>query len=79
MENSSVQRRVVGIKQTRKAVLSGSAAKVYLALDASPALTDPLRALCAEHQIPLVEEESMALIGRKCGIAVGSAAAADLK
>lgn len=44
--------KVVGLKQTRRALVQGAAAHVYLACDADPRLTDPLRALCAEKAIP---------------------------
>ena len=40
--------KVVGVKQTRRALVQGAAAHVYLACDADPRLTDPLSALCAE-------------------------------
>ena len=46
--------KVVGLKQTRRALVQGAAAHVYLACDADPRLTDPLRALCAENAIPCV-------------------------
>lgn len=44
--------KVVGLKQTRRALVQGAAAHVYLACDADPRLTDPLRVLCAEKAIP---------------------------
>ena len=37
--------RVVGLKQTRRAVMQGAARAVYLASDADPRLTEPLREL----------------------------------
>ena len=61
--------KVVGLKQTRRALVQGAAAHVYLACDADPRLTDPLRALCAEKAIPC--DSSMTLrqlgTGRRCG------------
>ena len=37
--------KVVGLKQTRRALAQGAAAHVYLACDADPRLTEPLREL----------------------------------
>ena len=71
-------KRVVGIKQVRRAILSGDAATVFLADDADPAMTEPLSALCDERGIQTVRVESMQIIGKACHIAVGSACAAIL-
>ena len=38
----TAKEKVVGLKQTRRAVSQGSAKRVYLACDAAPALTEPL-------------------------------------
>ena len=72
-------RVVVGAKQLRKALLSGSAQQVYLAKNADPALTEPLEALCQEHNVPFTWVKSMTELGQACGIEVGAAAAATLK
>ena len=71
-------KRVVGIKQVKRAVLSGEAVTVFLADDADPAMTEPLQALCEERGIETVRVESMQKIGKACHIAVGSACAAIL-
>ena len=68
--------KVVGVKQTKRALGDGSAKKVFLAADADPALQDVVRALCEEKQIPAVEVPSMKELGRACSIAVGAAVAA---
>ena len=69
-------RTVVGAKQLKKAVLSGSARQVFLAQDADPAVTEPLEALCESQGIPYSYVRSMADLGRACRIEVGAAAAA---
>ena len=61
--------KVVGVKQTRKAVREGRAALVFLAKDADPALTAPLAEACAA---------TMAQLGKACGISVGASVAAVL-
>lgn len=70
---------VVGAKQTRRAVESGKARRVFLAHDADPRVTDPIAALCGEKGIPLERERSMKELGRACGIAVGCAVAAQVE
>lgn len=46
LEELSAKEKVSGLKQTRRAIAAGRAARVYLACDADPRLTEPLRALC---------------------------------
>lgn len=67
---------VTGCKQVRRAVTEGRAGLVYLASDADPALTEPLRALCREHGVAVYDGAAMRALGRAAGIAVGAAAAA---
>ena len=67
---------VVGTKQLRKAVLGGHASFVYLAINADPAITEPLEEMCRNNGIRVTWVSSMADLGRACGIEVGAAAAA---
>ena len=67
---------VVGSKQLRKALQSGRAQRVFLAENADPAITEPLRQMCEERHIPFTWVRSMQDLGRACGIEVGAAAAA---
>lgn len=70
------QRIIVGAKQLKKAIVNGTARQVFLAEDADPAVTEPLEALCIQHEIPYSTVPSMAGLGRACRIEVGAAAAA---
>lgn len=70
--------KVVGVKQTRRAIDDGRAALVFLAEDADPALTGPVETLCHEKGIPVEKVAQMKQLGSACGIAVGSAVAALL-
>ena len=72
-------KRVVGVKQSRKAIREGRAVRVYLAVDADPAITGPLAAECAAAGIPVESGRTMAQLGRAFGIAVGASVAAELK
>ena len=51
---------------------------MYLACDADPRLTEPLRVLCEQSGVETAEQYSMAQLGRACRIQVGTAAAALL-
>jgi len=72
------EKRVVGVKQSRKAVREGRAVRVYLADDADPAVTGPVRAECAAAGVPVETGKTMAQLGRAFGIAVGASVAAEL-
>lgn len=76
MERLSGSEKVVGLKQVRRAVTGGSVNLVFLACDADPRLTESLEALCKEHGVATVWDYTMAQLGKACGIAVGTAAAA---
>ena len=71
--------KVVGVKQTKRAVESGSAGRVFLAADADPRVIEPIAALCADRNVPVEQCPSMKELGKACGIAVGAAVAAALK
>ena len=67
---------IVGTKQLRKRLKLGGVLRVYLALDADPAITTPLEAQSLQKGIPCTWVRSMPELGRACGIQVGAAAAA---
>ena len=70
--------KVVGLKQTRRALAAGQAARVFLARDADPHITEPLEAICGLAGVPVEESYTMSELGSACGIAVGTAACAIL-
>lgn len=70
--------RVAGVKQTRRAIEDGRAARVYLAEDADPRVTGPVEELCSQRGIPVERVPQMKELGSACGIAVPSAVAALL-
>ena len=67
---------VVGTKQLKKAVEAGRARYVFLAKNADPAVTAPIKDMCTQRNIQITWVPSMAELGRSCGIEVGAAAAA---
>lgn len=75
LEDLHSGRKVVGVRQLRKALSSGQCRQVFLALDADPFLTAPIRELCQNLGVPLADVPTMTELGRACGISVGAAAA----
>ena len=72
----SRRKAVVGAKQLRKALTSGTVHRVYLARNADPAITEPLEAMCQSNHVDYAWVRSMTDLGHACGIEVGAAAAA---
>lgn len=59
----AAQDKVVGVKQSRKAIREGRAKQAYLACDADPAVTDPVAQSCREANIPMNRDCTMAQLG----------------
>ena len=76
LEELKQGQKVVGAKQTRRALNDGRALRVYLAEDADPGVTEPIEALCAQKGVDMVKAPGMRELGQACGIAVGAAVAA---
>lgn len=72
------QEKVVGVKQSRKAIREGRARRVYLACDADPAITDPIADSCAQAGIPVEAGYTLAQLGQACRITVGASVVAVL-
>ena len=72
------QDKVVGVKQSRKAIREGNVKRVFLACDADPAITDPVAESCQESGIPVEDGYTMAHLGHACRITVGASVVAVL-
>ena len=70
---------VVGIKQSKKAVVSGLAKTAHIAKNADPAITEPFARLCEENGVEIIYADTMEELGEACGINVGAAVAVLLK
>ena len=66
------QEKVIGVKQSRKAIREGRAKRVYLACDADPAIS------CAEAGIPVETDYTLSQLGQACRISVGASVVAVL-
>jgi large subunit ribosomal protein L7A len=72
------EKRIVGAKQSLKAIKSGAASIVYIADNAELKVTKPIIEACDLHGVELVHVETMQKLGVLCGIDVGAAAACVL-
>lgn len=70
--------KVVGVKQTQRALNEGNVRLVFLADDADPRVIEPVEALAKEKGVAVERISHMKELGSACGIAVGSAVAALL-
>ncbi len=68
--------KVIGIKQTKKALNAKVAKKVFISLNADPAIRDEIAKLSESANVEIVEVDTMEALGRACGISVGAACAA---
>ena len=71
--------KVVGLKQSRKAVERGNAALVFMAGDADRHLRTRFLALCQSCGVEVYAVASMQALGKACGIEVPCAFAAILR
>jgi len=78
LEDLSTDKKVIGIKQSQKAVEDGTALKAYVASDCDDKVKLPFLALCENKGVRVVSAESMEQLGHACGINVGAAVAVIL-
>lgn len=78
-EGLASSRRVIGVKQSRRAIADGAAKTAYVASDADDSIRLPLLSLCGEAGVPVIAVETMGELGAACGIEVGASVAVVLK
>ena len=71
--------KVVGVKQSTKAVESGQAEKAFIADEAAPSVTEPFARLCEKNGVPCEHVDTLKNLGKACGISVGASVAVLLK
>lgn len=79
LDNLKGSNKVVGVKQSAKALENGTAKLVYIAKDADPRVVNSIVELCRNSSVEIAYEESMKQLGKACGIEVGAAVACILK
>lgn len=74
-----VGKKVVGIKQSIKAIKDSKVKALYVAEDAETRLTEPVVNLAKENSVEIHYVNTMKALGKLCGIDVGAAAAVLLE
>lgn len=75
----AAKKKTVGSKQTVKAIQRGAAKAVYVARDADAAVTREVVAVAQSRNMEVFYVDTMAALGKACGIDVGAATAAILE
>ncbi|MHB1610119.1 MAG: ribosomal L7Ae/L30e/S12e/Gadd45 family protein [Sulfobacillus sp.] len=70
------RQRVVGTRETLKKIGQNSVVRVYVAKDSDARLVQEVLTVCQARRVPLYYIDSMAELGRLCGIEVAAACAA---
>jgi large subunit ribosomal protein L7A len=70
---------IVGVRQTWKTLQRGEAETVYIALDAEPEITSPIREMCNDNGIRVKDFNTMGELGKYCGIDIGASVACQKK
>ena len=73
------RRKVVGTKQTVKALENNEAMAVFIAKDAEDKVKQPILALCKEKEVEPCYFDTMVELGKACGIKVKAASAAIIE
>ncbi|WP_373163026.1 ribosomal L7Ae/L30e/S12e/Gadd45 family protein [Agathobaculum sp. Marseille-P7918] len=71
--------KVIGVKQSKKAIRDGKAQEVFVALDAEKRVVGPVYELCSETDTKLTEITTMTELGDAAGIDVGAAVVTVLR
>lgn len=70
--------KVVGTKQTLKALRTGTAKAVYVAEDADERVVRQVIELAKDQGLPIIKVETMIQLGKECNIEVKTAIAATI-
>lgn len=79
LDEFKTQKKVVGLKQTQRAVSEGIAITVYAAKDADVRVLAPIIKACEASNIKVIYIDTMQQLGQSAGIDVGAALAAIIK
>lgn len=72
-------KKVIGMKQSIKAIKSGEGQIVYVANDADAKLIDQITKLAHDNLLEIKYVDTMKELGKLCGIEVGASTAVILK
>ena len=74
-ELKSSKKRIIGLKQTIKAISNNSLVRVYLAKDADNFIIQSVLNACNGKNLEIVYIDTMKELGEACGIEIGASAA----
>jgi large subunit ribosomal protein L7A len=72
-------KKIVGLKQTVKAVRNGTAKRVYVAEDADDFIKQSVLGACSDKKLQIIYVNSMKELGDACGIEIGASTAAIIE
>ena len=76
MENlKSSKKRIIGLKQTVKAIKTDRIKAVYIANDAEESIKNIILEVCRGKEIQIVSVDTMKKLGEACGIEVNASCA----
>jgi large subunit ribosomal protein L7A len=75
-ELKASRNRIVGLKQTVKAVKNETAKKVYVAEDADDFIKKSVLDACRDKNLQIIYVNNMKELGNACGIDIGASTAA---
>lgn len=75
MVGKIVGQKVVGVKQTLKALKNSKGKVLYIAKDADSSITDPILKLAKVNSLQIIFVDTMKELGNLCDIDVASATA----
>lgn len=68
--------KIVGLKQTLRAIEAGTVETVFIAENADDKVRVPVEALCKQKKLTISFVDTTETLGKACGIDVGAAVAA---
>ncbi len=71
--------RLIGYKQTKKALEDNLVSRIYLANDCDKKIQGELTNLCSQRSVGICKDYTMEQLGKMCNIDVGAAVVAQLK
>ncbi|OIJ15444.1 ribosomal protein L7Ae-like protein [Anaerobacillus arseniciselenatis] len=76
---AQANKKVIGTKQTLKALEDGVVEELYIASDADYKVIYKVAALAEKKDVPTIKVQSMKKLGKACGIDVSAATVAIVK
>lgn len=74
-ELKSSKKRIIGLKQTIKAIKEDRVTKVYIAKDADDSIKNNIVEVCSDKNLQIIYVNTMKELGEACGIEVKASTA----